>query len=134
MDAVEYEKVRFRMCRTHILEKGDCEGCKAYRILRRRCGFVVDMVTDEVGDKNAIEKNIAIVEQWAKDNPTKTRQSEFLKQFPNADMQRINTLFPCVMDQTVRTARCIKYKGVGCPRKCVECRNDYWNEEITDND
>lgn len=72
--------------------------------------------------------------RFAKNRTIKTRQSEFLKMFPNADMQRINTLFPCVMDQTVRTARCIKYEGLGSPRKCVECRNDYWNEEVTNND
>lgn len=134
MDAVEYEKSRRRMCRTNILKKGGCEGCDAYSCLRRRCGFAMDVVKSEAEDENVIKNNIAIVERWVKANPIKTRQSEFLKQFPNADMQRINTLFPCVMDQTVRTARCIKYEGLGSPRKCVECRNDYWLAEVTDND
>lgn len=109
MDAVEYEKGRRRMCRTNILKKGGCEGCNAYSILRRRCCFAVDVVKSESEDADVIKKNIAIVEQWAKDNPVKTRQSEFLKLFPNAPKRCENI-------------------------SCGACKTDYWNEEVTDND
>lgn len=122
MDAVEFLKEGRRMCDSFE----GCEGCPG---AENACCFN----NDAVWCKNH-EGVVAAVEQWSKDHPVKTRQSELLKQFPNADMQRINTLFPCVMDQTVRTARCIKYEGLGSSRKCVECRNDYWNEEVTDND
>lgn len=134
MDAVEFEKGRFSMCRANLLKHGYCETCDAYDFERRRCGFVPPSLGSRVDDEDVIQKNIAIVENWTKNNPVKTRQSEMLKIFPNADMQRINTLFPCVMDQTARQARCVKYERLGSPKKCVECRNDYWNEEVPDND
>ena len=132
MDVLEYEKARIRMCRTMILKEGGCEACPLFNGLKRRCGFAASIA--ENMDENAIRKNIDIVIKWSKDHPVKTRQREFLKLFPNADMQRINTLFPCVMDQTIRPARCVKYEMFSSPRKCVECRKDYWNEEVSDND
>lgn len=128
MDVLEYEKARIRMCRTMILKEGGCEACPLFNGLKRRCGFAASIA--ENMDENAIRKNIDIVIKWAKDHPVKTRQSEFLKMFPNADMQRISTLFPCVMDQTIRPTRCVKYESFSSPKKCVECRNDYWHEEV----
>lgn len=130
MDAVEYEKSRHRMCRTNILKKGGCEGCKAYSILRRRCGFAVDVVKSEAEDADVIQKNIAIIEQWVKDNPVKTRKSEFKKMFPNANMYSITNTF-C-------TAHFDKKKAcevsVASEKMCKKCRYKYWNEEVTDND
>ena len=120
MDAVEYVKVLRRMCKC----QPSCNACPLYS--QFGC-FSANM-------SEAAEKAIPFVEQRAKDHPVKTRQSEFLKMFPNADMQRIYALFPCVMDQTIRPTRCVKYESFSSPKKCVECRKDYWNEEVTDND
>lgn len=131
MDAVEYEKGRHRMCRTNILKKGSCEGCDAYSCLRRRCGFAVDAVKSKAEDADVIKKNIAIVERWVKANPIKTRQSEFLKQFPNADFTRLQ---PCIIEKDKRPTRCTKYIDEVGRCFCDDCRNDYWNEEVTDND
>ena len=124
MDAVEFCKTVNRLCKNR-----DCNVCPAQEKEKGRCmvGF------DDISIRN-IEETISKVEQWAKDNPVKTRQSEFLKMFPNADMQRIYTLFPCVMDQTIKPTRCVKYESFSSPKKCVECRNDYWTDEVTDND
>nr|DAL19020.1 MAG TPA_asm: hypothetical protein [Caudoviricetes sp.] len=74
---------------------------------------------------------VAAVEQWAKDNPQKTRQSEFLKQFQNADLTRLQ---PCIIEKDKRPTRCIKYIDEVGRSLCDDCRNDYWNEEVTDND
>lgn len=122
MDAVEFVKTVNRICKNR-----HCNGCPVAKEGRCMVGF------DDKSVEN-IEKTISKVEQWAKDHPFKTRQSEFLKMFPNADMQRIYTLFPCVMDQTIRPTRCVKYESFSSPKKCVECRNDYWTDEVTDND
>ena len=122
MDAVEFFKTVNRLCKNK-----DCKECPVVKEGRCMAGF------DDKSVKS-IEETISKVEQWAKDHSVKTRQSEFLKHFPNADMQRIYTLFPCVMDQTIRPTRCVKYESFSSPKKCVECRNDYWNEEVTDND
>lgn len=128
MDAVEYEKYRIKMRKETIRNKGGCGACEMYDVVRQRCRTPASVCMKE--DEDYYKKNVAIVEQWAKDHPVKTRQSEFLKMFPNADMQRINTLFPCIMDQTTKPARCVKYERFSSPRKCVECRKDYWIEEV----
>ena len=72
---------------------------------------------------------VAIVEQWAKEHPKKTRQSEFLKMFPRASMTAdgIIAFCPDSMDSEFE-----------CPRKtrdnidpiCGECRREYWLEEV----
>lgn len=122
MDAVEFVKTVNRLCKNLR-----CKECPVYK--EGICTIGFDDYSVE-----SIEETVTKVEQWEKDHHIKTRQSEFLKMFPNADMQRIYTLFPCVMDQTIRPTRCVKYESFSSPKKCVECRKDYWTEEITDND
>lgn len=122
MNAVEFIKTANRLCKNRGCT--ECPLCKNGACLA---------TCSDVSVKN-IEETVSILEQWAKDHPVKTRQSEFLRMFPNADMQRIYTLFPCVMDQTIRPTRCVKYESFSSPKKCVECRYAYWNEEVTDND
>ena len=125
MDAVEFFKTVNRLCGQGCAK---CPVCKKDICMFRRAVMLSNASVE------SIEEMVSKVEQWAKDHPAKTRQSEFLKQFPNADMQRIYTLFPCVMDQTIRPTRCVKYESFSSQKKCVECRNAYWNEEVTDND
>lgn len=125
MDAVEYIKEAKRLCRSQSIcesVSGKCplldeNGCCTSHI------YILDAIEEA-------EKAVQIVEQWAKEHPVMTRQSEFLKKFPNADMQKISVLFPCAMDQTIRPTRCVKYESFSSPKKCVECRKDYWNEEV----
>ena len=123
MDAVEYIKTIRRLCESQNGYSG-CSGCPLLN---------EDDYCSIADARERAEDVVQIVEKWAKDNPIKTRQSEFLKKFPNADMQRISTLFPCVMDQTIRPTRCVKYESFSSPKKCVECRNDYWYEEVDPN-
>lgn len=122
MDAVEFVKTVNRLCKNLR-----CKECPVYK--EGICTIGFDDYSVE-----SIEETVSKVEQWEKDHPVKTRQSEFLKLFPNADMQRIYTLFPCVMDQTIRPTRCVKYESFSSQKKCVECRKDYWTEEVPDND
>lgn len=122
MDAVNFVKTVNRLCKNLR-----CKECPVYKEEICTIGF------DDYSVKS-IEETVLKVEQWEKDHPVKTHQSEFLKKFPNADMQRICTFFPCVIDQTIRPTRCVKYESFSSPKKCVECRNDYWTEEVTDND
>nr|DAV36374.1 MAG TPA: hypothetical protein [Caudoviricetes sp.] len=127
MDAVEFYKSMKRMCYSGEM----CEKCPLYNNFSEM-GSVCDVLLHIEDEKASRVKSI--VKQWAKDHPVKTRKSEFLKMFPNADMQKIYTLFPCVMDQTIRPTRCVKYESFSSSKKCAECRKDYWNEEVTDND
>lgn len=67
MDAVEFLKTGNKMCHSYK----DCVGCPMYDI-DDCCMLSVNL-----------KQMINIVEQWAKEHPVKTRQSEFLKQYPN---------------------------------------------------
>lgn len=117
MDAVEFVKTVNRLCKNL-----HCDGCPVAKEGRCMVGF------DYYSVKN-IEKTISKVEQWAKDHPVKTRQSEFLKAFPNAPIDKGNgVLFvdPCTVDSTQKGN---KY----CSISCTTCRKNYWLAEVTDN-
>ena len=76
--------------------------------------------------KNDYEGMVEAAEQWAAAHTVKTRQSEFLKLFPNAPIYT-NThnvaLDPCLVDTTLRGH---------CPtgRGCDICRREFWMQEV----
>lgn len=116
MDAVEYVKTKYRLCRS----KDSCFECPLQD--KENCGCI----TDTIG---YVEKAVQIVEQWAKDHPVKTRQSEFLKLFPNAKIYN-DVIWLCP-------------KYIGCDYKpeedcneisCFDCKREFWLAEVTDND
>lgn len=113
MDAVEYVKNQFRLCRS----KDSCFECPLQD--KENCCCITDTI-------EYVEKAVQIVEEWAKDHPEKTRKSEFQKMFPNANMYSITTTF-C-------TAHFDKKKAceVSVPSEemCEKCRYKYWNEEV----
>jgi hypothetical protein len=124
MDAVEYFKAYARMCdsfdsKNNITGK-PCVGCPLDDIGR---GCHMNDLT------NNAEECVAAVEKWAKEHPAKTRQSEFLKQWPNAelDCEGVIVIDPCDIDKTMYR----KYKG--CSKgDCPDCRRDFWLAEIKD--
>lgn len=111
MDAVEYAKQRERMCNYY----GDCDACPAQKIIG--CATIAK-----------ISQMVPIVEQWAKEHPIKTRQSEFLKMFPNASVGYNGTLVICPSQaDTKAVAGCIRSE-----RNCDKCKRDFWLAEIKD--
>lgn len=117
MDAVEFLKKGHQMCDSF----DNCDGCPG---AANACCFI----NDASWCKNP-EGVVAAVEQWAKDNPIKTRQSEFLKMFPNTkiDSEGILEISPCAVDS--------KYcNDDDYLEKCGTCRKIYWSQEVTDND
>jgi hypothetical protein len=116
MDAVEYIKTRCRLCKS----KDRCSECP---LRNKEDGRCVAYVSEYV------EKAVQIVEQWAKDHPIKTRQSEFLKKFPNAklDSNGVLAIRPCDIDSKCCTDD--DYLS-----KCGTCAKDYWLTEVPDND
>lgn len=119
MDAVEYVKQHRRMCDYYV----NCGDCPAY-------GY------EWCSSLNGIPKMIPIVEQWVKAHPVKTRQSEFLKMFPNAQ-KSLNG----VLDICPRKFEPKKYKSATPDKVCVngnaddeyhcdECCRDFWLKEI----
>jgi len=115
MDIVEFFKTVNRLCKNRTY--GECP-------IWKNGTCMADSGDDSV---KSIEETISKVEQWAKDHPVKTRQSEFLKMFPNAEFCRdVINILPCSIEKEM-----CKY----CDNsKCEECRKDYWLSEVNDND
>ena len=112
MDAVEYLKTLDRMCHCECLK---CEFGKARR------GFETCPVWQRTHPEEAVE----IAEKWAAEHPAKTRQSEFLKLFPNAQTDS-GCLNACPMDVFGNT-------GIDCnKRTCFECKKEFWLAEVED--
>lgn len=112
MDAVEYLKTLNRMCHCECLK---CEFGKA------RSGFETCPVWQRTHPKEAVE----IAEKWAKEHPAKTRQSEFLKHYPNAKIS-LGCLNACPMDVFGDTE-------ASCNRQsCYECKKAFWLAEVED--
>lgn len=66
-----------------------------------------------------------IIEKWAAENPKKTRQSEFLKMFPNAPFiknESVVDIAPCSIDTEYK-------KECGHFNSCFECKKEYWLED-----
>jgi hypothetical protein len=89
----------------------------------RRMAVLDDTSVENIEE---IEKTVSKVEQWAKDHPVKTRQSEFLKLFPNAAIDEddgILCIKPCAIDESIG---CTNGKG------CDDCYRKYWKEEVSE--
>lgn len=76
------------------------------------------------------EEIVSRVEQWAKEHPVKTRQSEFLKQYPEAEIgdDGYPSVAPCQLYKDMEEK---DENGVCCTNcGCAECRRDFWLKEI----
>lgn len=120
MDAVEFLKTVDRLCRA----EEDCSSCPLN-------GYACDANLKDVAryyTLESVQDMVQKVEQWAKEHPVKTRQSEFLRMFPNAQIQD-DVIWMC--------PECI-----GCDYKpeencneiyCSDCKRKFWLTEVTDN-
>ena len=116
MDAVEYVKQRDRMCDYYV----NCDDCPAGNY-------------EGCASLNEIPNMVPVVEKWANEHPVKTRQSEFLKMFPNARIESdgMPSICPIVVDK-----RCYNKDDdalccfVRDEEKCRKCRCDFWLKEI----
>ena len=70
------------------------------------------------------------VEQWAKEHPEKTRQSEFLKQWPDAEISDdgLPAIAPCQLN--VVLLQCESQEDCEERGVCNKCRRDFWLKEI----
>lgn len=114
MDAVEFLNEGTRMCNSY-------EAC-------------VDCPMEQTDDccmvKMNLKQMISIVEQWVKEHPMKTRQSEFLKQYPDVEISDdgMPSIAPCQLDVGLihgKAQKDCEDRGV-----CDKCRRDFWLKEI----
>ena len=70
------------------------------------------------------------VEQWAKEHPVKTRQDEFFKQWPDAEIgyDGLPTVAPCQLN--IELLQCESQKDCEERGVCGKCRRDFWLKEI----
>ena len=113
MDAVEYVKQRERMCDYYV----NCGDCPAGNY-------------DGCASLDEIPNLVPIVEKWAKEHPVKTRQSELLKLFPEANMMCDECLNICPAQLS---SECRDKETGGCydtGMDCIKCKRDFWLKEI----
>ena len=113
MDAVEYVKQRARMCDYYV----NCGDCPA----------------DDYGGCTSLDEIpnlVPIVEQWAKEHPVKTRQSEFFNQWPDAEIgyDGLPTVAPCQLN--IELLQCESQEDCEKRGVCGKCRRDFWLKEI----
>lgn len=129
MDAVEFLVTRDRMCK-YERERGinaknePCPGCCIPAKMNiRTCPSCKDFIKQHPAE--AVE----IVERWGKEHPRKTRQSEFLKMFPRADMTADDVIAFCPENMDSAFVCPIKERDHYDP-ECCECRKKYWLAEV----
>lgn len=111
MDTVEFFSELRRMCKS----SSDCTKCEYHG---DRCNNAIEL----------LEKTVAMVEQWSKEHPRKTRQDVFLEQWPEAKIEDgVLQLCPCMISASHRDAQggCV---AMQC--QCYDCRREFWTQEV----
>lgn len=116
MDAVKFLKEKNRMCK----KVNDCFVCP---LGNEEGGCQVGSIVNQGLTE---EQLVEIVKKWAAEHPVKTKQSEFLKMFPDAKMRDGAIIIdPCEINITnAESKMCEKYSD------CNECRLNYWLSEV----
>lgn len=114
MDAIKYLKEMNRMC-----NGSNCCECPLFENNNGK------KVNCKILEKEYAEKAVEIVEKWSAEHPIKTRQSEFLKMFPNATLDAIGSLDICPI-AVDKNMNCQEETGA----KCLACRKNYWLAEM----
>lgn len=70
---------------------------------------------------------VKVVEEWAAAHPRKTRQSVFLEQYPQAEIDNRGDLMLCPR----RISADFRSRHVNCAnRMCSDCRREFWMQEV----
>ena len=116
MDALEFLKERNRLC-------GSYKGCVG-------CPFgAADCVVRDMTSEDNCKRIVTAVEQWSNEHPRKTRQSVFLEQYPEAEIDANGVVRCCPMP--ISAAH--RYSNGGCrtPEKlCRDCRFEFWMQKV----
>lgn len=116
MDAVKFIKEKKRMCDLYVNAIG-CTCC------------LLSVYNNETAEKckhyifNKPEEAVAAVEKWSSEHPIKTRQSEFLKMFPNVRLNECGSIGICPRDVDIDFDKC---EG----GECAKCEKEYWLAEV----
>ena len=116
MDALEFLKERKRLCDSY-------RGCVG-------CPFgAAECVVRDMTSEDTCKRIVSAVEQWSKEHSRKTRQSVFLEQYPEADIDGygVMTICPAKLFKAHRSGnrRC-NNQG----KLCIDCRREFWMQEV----
>lgn len=119
MDAVKFVEERRRMCKSF----GDkCTRCPALKVHENELYCAVD-IRSTLDDT----AQVAIVEEWSAAHPRKTRQSVFLAQYPEGEIDSSGCLILCPKRIS---ADCRNRYGNCTKRLCSDCRKEFWGQEV----
>lgn len=115
MDAVEFLKAKNQMCKAYYR----CDGCPLSK--NASCA---------VWCQESPKEAVVIVEKWLEAHPPKTRQSEFLKQWPEVLMTDDGFVDICPR-RFVASFRDENGQCSQCGTKdCDNCRREFWLKEV----
>ena len=116
MDALEFLMERNRLC-------GSYRGCVG-------CPFgAAECVVRDMTSEHTCKRIVAAVEQWSKEHPRKTRQSVFLEQWPEAEIDAHGLVRLCPM--SISAAHRDSDGECNCPEiLCRDCRREFWMQEV----
>ena len=119
MDANKFMAEYQRMCTSYA----GCRDCPLHTD-NRLCTEIPSNYPEEFA-----AKLIKTVEAWSIAHPLKTRQSVFLEQWPEAELDTNGAvaICPTILSSDYRSAnkRC-KYPGTACS----DCRREFWMQEV----
>ena len=101
------------------------EFIKQVRRMGKQKGEAICFKLEEI-DTEIVEQ----VEQWAEEHPIKTRQSEFFKMWPDAEIgdDGLLSIDPCQLN--IELLQCESQKDCEERGVCGKCRCDFWLREI----
>lgn len=122
MEFLEFFEKKEKMC--NFFRENDtepCVNCKLSSSNNNRGLFCSSFIAKHPAEAEQI------VAEWSVEHPKKTRKSELLKIFPNAEIlpDECVAINPCIIDTSLR-------KKCKAGRVCMECRREYWLAEIED--
>lgn len=106
MDVMEFFSELRRMCKS----SSDCAKCEYHG---NKCDNAIEL----------FEKTVAMVEQWSRNHPRKTRQDVFMAHYPDAALD----------DGVLRVCPRNVYKsaGIDCNNTtCYLCKRVFWMQEV----
>lgn len=117
MDAVKFIEERKRLCSMY----SGCTKCPVFRD-NDTCLF-------SATNGGTPDEQVKILSVWAADHPRKTRQSVFLEQYPEAevDLNGILTMCPKRISAELRD----RHKFNDCIKLlCSNCRSEFWSQGV----
>ena len=122
MDVFEFRKQRNRICAS----SDNCSVCPLQFFTYCNNVFAIT-------DNDEFAKLIETLETWAKEHPVLTRQSKFLKVYPDTYLDGNGNvdICPCVVDKNHRNEK----GACAMPEiNCLECKRDFWLKEVDDDE